>query len=117
MGRLLCRGTSYNMQLRLHLRSEDKSSYQHHHDPYITLQDLNRRTFILFAYIFNFFTPMILITVFYSNIVRAVVAHEAAMKAQAKKMNVDSLKSNQKDNEASEASMRASIASEASDAQ
>ena len=36
---------------------------------------------------------MILITVFYSNIVRAVVAHEAALRAQAKKMNVDSLRS------------------------
>ena len=63
------------------------------------MQDLNRRTFILFAYIFNFFTPMILITVFYSNIVRAVVAHEAALRAQAKKMNVDSLRSGAKDDE------------------
>ena len=35
------------------------------------------------------------------QIVKAVVAHESAMKAQAKKMNVDSLKSNQKDGEAS----------------
>ena len=32
---------------------------------------------------------------------KAVVAHESAMRAQAKKMNVDSLKSNQKDGEAS----------------
>ena len=63
------------------------------------MQDLNRRTFILFAYIFNFFTPMILITVFYSNIVRAVVAHEAALRAQAKKMNVDSLRSGAKEDE------------------
>jgi len=62
-------------------------------------EDLNRRTFILFAYIFNFFTPMILITVFYSNIVRAVVAHEAALRAQAKKMNVDSLRSGAKEDE------------------
>ena len=72
-----------------------QASYQ----PSITFQDLNRRTFILFAYIFNFFTPMILITVFYSNIVRAVVAHEAALRAQAKKMNVDSLRSGAKDDE------------------
>merc|ERR1719195_1284825 len=62
-------------------------------------EDLNRRTFILFAYIFNFFTPMILIVVFYSNIVRAVVAHEAALRAQAKKMNVDSLRSGAKEDE------------------
>ena len=30
---------------------------------------------------------------FYSSIVKAVVAHEQALKAQAKKMNVDSLRS------------------------
>ena len=71
------------------------------YQPCVPLQDLNRRTFILFAYIFNFFTPMILITVFYSNIVRAVVAHEAALRAQAKKMNVDSLRSGAKDDEES----------------
>ena len=64
-----------------------------------TVQDLNRRTFLLFAYIFNFFTPMILIGVFYVNIVRAVVAHEAALRAQAKKMNVDSLRSGGKDDD------------------
>ena len=32
---------------------------------------------------------------FYTQIVKAVVAHESALKAQAKKMNVDSLRSNQ----------------------
>jgi len=31
------------------------------------------------------------------KIVKAVVAHEAALRAQAKKMNVDSLRSNAKD--------------------
>ena len=31
---------------------------------------------------------------FYTQIVKAVVMHEAALKAQAKKMNVDSLRSN-----------------------
>ena len=71
--------------------------------PFFTLllspQDLNRRTFILFAYIFNFFTPMILIAIFYTSIVRAVVAHEAALRAQAKKMNVDSLRSGGKEDE------------------
>jgi len=62
---------------------------------------LNERTFILFAYIFNYFTPLLLISVFYYSIVKAVVAHEAALKAQAKKMNVDSLRSAGKDNEES----------------
>ena len=58
---------------------------------------MNERTYLLFAYIFNYFFPMILITVFYYSIVKAVVAHEAALKAQAKKMNVDSLRSAGKD--------------------
>ena len=38
---------------------------------------------------------MLFIIFFYSQIVHAVVAHERALKAQAKKMNVDSLRSNQ----------------------
>ena len=60
---------------------------------------VNQRTFILFAYIFNYFTPMLLIIIYYTSIVKAVVAHEAALKAQAKKMNVDSLRSGGKDDE------------------
>ena len=55
----------------------------------------------MFAYMFNYFFPLFLITVFYYSIVKAVVAHEAALKAQAKKMNVDSLRSGGKDNEES----------------
>ena len=38
---------------------------------------------------------MCFIVYFYSQIVAAVVAHERALKAQAKKMNVESLRSNQ----------------------
>ncbi len=38
---------------------------------------------------------MLFVIFFYSQIVKAVVAHEAALKAQAKKMNVDSLRSGQ----------------------
>ena len=63
---------------------------------------MNARTFILFAYIFNYFTPMLLISVFYYSIVKAVVAHEAALKAQAKKMNVDSLRSGKESEESAE---------------
>ena len=55
-------------------------------------EGLNERTYLLFAYIFNYFLPMLMIAGFYSSIVKAVVAHEAALKAQAKKMNVDSLR-------------------------
>ena len=39
--------------------------------------------------------PMLFIIYFYSQIVAAVVKHEAALRAQAKKMNVDSLRSNE----------------------
>ena len=67
---------------------------------YLT-QDWNEKTFMYYAFAFNYTVPMLTVIFFYIQIVKAVVAHEAAMKAQAKKMNVDSLKSNQKDNEAS----------------
>merc|ERR1712038_732482 len=63
---------------------------------------VNARTFILFAYIFNYFTPLVLISIYYSSIVKAVVAHEAALKAQAKKMNVDSLRSGKESEESAE---------------
>ena len=56
---------------------------------------------MLFAYIFNYFIPMFMISIFYYSIVKAVVAHEAALKAQAKKMNVDSLRSAGKDDDES----------------
>jgi len=63
---------------------------------YLT-QDWNRKSFMAYAFIFNYTCPVISIIVFYSQIVKAVVAHEAALRAQAKKMNVDSLRSNAKD--------------------
>ena len=47
----------------------------------------------MFAYIVNYFTPLTMIGCFYISIVKAVVAHEKALKAQAKKMNVESLRS------------------------
>ena len=64
-------------------------------------QEWNELTFMYYAFAFNYTVPMLTVIFFYIQIVKAVVAHEAAMKAQANKMNVDSLKSNQKDNEAS----------------
>jgi len=60
-------------------------------------QDMNRKSFLMFAFLFNYMTPLIFITFFYTKIVKAVVMHEAALKAQAKKMNVDSLRSNADD--------------------
>ena len=38
--------------------------------------------------------PMITVIFFYSQIVKAVVSHEAALRKQAGKMNVESLRSN-----------------------
>ena len=49
----------------------------------------------MYAFINNYFFPLILNIYFYSSIVKAVVSHEAALRAQAKKMNVESLRSNQ----------------------
>lgn len=57
-------------------------------------QDWNRQSYILFAFCFNYLMPLCGIVFFYYKIVKAVVMHEAALKAQAKKMNVDSLRSN-----------------------
>ena len=70
-----------------------------------------------YAFLFNYSCPVLAIIVFYSQvrcfclskfltsvkyqIVKAVVAHEAALRAQAKKMNVDSLRSNAKDGDES----------------
>ena len=48
----------------------------------------------MFLVTFNLFFPLTLICYFYGNIVKAVVAHEKALRAQAKKMNVESLRSN-----------------------
>ena len=56
--------------------------------------DWNHKSFILYAFIFNYCVPVTFVIFFYSQIVKAVVSHEAALKAQAKKMNVDSLRSN-----------------------
>ena len=58
-------------------------------------EDWNRKSFILYAFIFNYCFPMLMVIFYYTQIVRAVVKHESALKAQAKKMNVESLRSNQ----------------------
>jgi len=60
-------------------------------------QDWNSRSFLGYAIVFNYTVPLFLILCFYVQIVKAVVAHEAALRAQAKKMNVESLRSNAKE--------------------
>ena len=57
-------------------------------------QDWNSISFVLYAYICNYCIPVLSCIYFYSQIVMAVVKHERALKEQAKKMNVDSLRSN-----------------------
>ena len=60
-------------------------------------QDWNRKSFLLYAFIGNYCIPMLALIYFYFQIVRAVIMHEAALKAQAKKMNVSSLRANVSD--------------------
>ena len=56
--------------------------------------DFSGKSYLMFLVTFNLFFPLTLICYFYGNIVKAVVAHEKALRAQAKKMNVESLRSN-----------------------
>ena len=51
--------------------------------------------FTVFFFVGCYALPMCFIIFFYTQIVAAVVSHERALKAQAKKMNVESLRSNQ----------------------
>ncbi|CAB4056322.1 OPN4 [Lepeophtheirus salmonis] len=60
---------------------------------YLT-DDANNVSYILFTCFFMYLLPMSLVFFFYSSIVKAVWAHEMTLKQQAKKMNVESLRSN-----------------------
>ena len=52
------------------------------------------RYFVATIFTFSYALPMTLIIYYYSQIVSHVVNHEKALRAQAKKMNVESLRSN-----------------------
>ena len=56
--------------------------------------DWNHKSYVLFGFFFCYMIPMVTVFFFYSSIVKAVWAHEHALREQAKKMNVDSLRSN-----------------------
>jgi len=56
--------------------------------------DWNHKSYVLFGFFFCYLIPMVIVFFFYSSIVQAVWAHEHALREQAKKMNVDSLRSN-----------------------
>eukprot|EP00095_Tigriopus_kingsejongensis_P007511 maker-scaffold103_size370364-snap-gene-0.19 protein:Tk07511 transcript:maker-scaffold103_size370364-snap-gene-0.19-mRNA-1 annotation:"opsin" len=55
--------------------------------------DWNKLSYCLFAFVTHYFLPLLLVMFYYGSIVKAVVQHERALKAQAKKMNVTSLRS------------------------
>lgn len=57
--------------------------------------------FVMTIFIFSYMLPMSLIIYFYSQIVSHVVNHEKTLREQAKKMNVESLRSNQQQNQTS----------------
>ena len=61
---------------------------------YLT-ETVNNMSFTAFFFTFCYLIPLLFIIFFYSQIVMAVVSHERALKAQAKKMNVESLRSNE----------------------
>lgn len=55
----------------------------------------DNRMFVGTIFTFSYVLPMSLIIYYYSQIVSHVVSHEKALREQAKKMNVESLRSNQ----------------------
>ncbi|XP_059081388.1 compound eye opsin BCRH2-like [Tigriopus californicus] len=61
-------------------------------------QDWNHKSYVLFGFFFCYLIPMTMIFFFYSSIVKAVWAHEHTLREQAKKMNVESLRSNTNQN-------------------
>jgi len=68
---------------------------------YLT-RDFNNRSYGFFLFFFCYFIPLSSIVYFYLFIVKAIIAHEAAMKAQAKKMNVTNLRSSGTEGESAE---------------
>ena len=56
-------------------------------------EDWNTKSFVMFTLVTNYIAPITIAIFFYSQIVMAVVNHEKALREQAKKMGVDSLRS------------------------
>ncbi|XP_046993601.1 opsin, ultraviolet-sensitive [Schistocerca americana] len=67
---------------------------------YLTSSPSNQM-FVLTIFVFSYVIPMSLIMFFYSQIVSHVVSHEKSLREQAKKMNVESLRSNTAQNQTS----------------
>ena len=60
----------------------------------VSLVPLQTITYNMCIFFFDFLFPAIVIVFSYVFIVKAIFAHEAAMREQAKKMNVTNLRSN-----------------------
>ena len=58
---------------------------------YLT-EDWNHQSYILFTFFNHWFLPMVFIFYFYSSIIKAVIAHEAALKSQARKMGLQTIR-------------------------
>jgi len=65
-------------------------------------RDWNNLSFGTFLFVFCYCIPLTIIMYAYVFIVKTVVAHESAMKAQAKKMNISSLKAQAGNEESAE---------------
>jgi len=65
-------------------------------------RDWNNRSFGLLLFLGCYCTPLSCICYFYVFIVKAIVAHESAMREQAKKMNVTNLRSSGTEGESAE---------------
>ncbi|CAL4069492.1 unnamed protein product [Meganyctiphanes norvegica] len=68
---------------------------------YLTL-DFNTKSYNMCIFAFDFFVPLFIIVGAYTFIVKAICAHEAAMKKQAEKMNVKSLRTGDNSEESAE---------------
>jgi len=65
-------------------------------------KDWNNLSFGIFLTVTSYFLPLLVIIFAYVFIVKTIVAHEAAMRAQAKKMNVTNLRSGGTEGESAE---------------
>jgi len=65
-------------------------------------KDFNTRSYGIFIWLWSYCLPLSLLIYFYFFIVKAVMGHEAAMRAQAKKMNVKNLRSGGQEGESAE---------------
>jgi len=65
-------------------------------------RDFNNRSYGIFIFVWCYIIPLMSLVYFYFFIVKAVVSHESAMRAQAKKMNVSNLRSTGTEGESAE---------------